>query len=46
MKGLVKIETEIEDRIFCYEYKCCICGTDIGNSDGIFYESSIYQNAQ
>lgn len=46
MKGLVKIETEIEDRIFCYEYKCCICGADICDSDGILYESSFYQNAQ
>lgn len=32
----MKIETEIEDRIFCYEYKRCICGADIGDPDGFF----------
>ena len=46
MKGLVKIETEIKDRIFCYEYKRCICGADICDFDGIFYPSSFYENTQ
>ena len=45
-KGFVKSETKIKNRIFRYEYKCSVCGTGFGNSDGILYKSCFYENAQ
>ena len=43
-KGFVKSETEIQDRIFCYEYNGGICGTDGSDPDGIFYKGGLYPN--